>query len=136
VGVQASQWWVSWVLFASNISSMNCAIGLLQYVVDALEEKINLSIPASARPPTLDNSDVVAIDSVVSSLWGNLGDVLDQELEANGFHPSNVPSFAFPPRYKPPCPPVFSNRDSDAETRAGIRVCMEVNDGCGLWNWP
>jgi hypothetical protein len=101
--------------------------------MDTPEDEVNLSISASACPPPFDNSDVVPIDLDVSSGNGSLYDVSDQKLETNCLGPSDVPSFTFSSWDKLPCSPMLSNRDSDAETRAGVRICSQVDEGCWLW---
>lgn len=103
--------------------------------MDAPENEINLSISTSASPPPLNDSDVVTVDFDMCSCGGNPHEVLDQKLETDCFRPSDVSSVSLPSRDKPPCTPVLSNRDSDAEARAGVRVCVEVDDGCWLRYW-
>jgi len=114
---------------------MYCPIVLLQEAVDAPEDLVNLFVSASTCPPSLNDANVVVVDLDMGSGCGDLYDVSDQKFETDCLCPSDVSSLAFPTWDKLPCSPILSNRNSDAPTRAGVRVCTDVDEGPRLWYW-
>ena len=101
------------------------------------EDKVGLPVSTASIPPPLNDNHVVAIElDVCSCCCVVLQNVLNQEFKANRFCPANVPSISFLSWDKLSHSPAFSNCDSNANTRAGVRVCVDVDDGCGFGDWP
>jgi len=58
---------------------------------------------------------------------------VDEKLETDHFHPSDVTSFSFPAGEEAPSSPAVTNGDCNSDTRAHIRESLGVNKL--LWAW-
>ena len=96
--------------------------------VKPLEDLVDRCILTSAIPPTLNHSLVVSIDDEMPSQGASVDKVADQTLEANSFGPANVLMVmqSFPSQDELPGSPVAMDNDADANTRAHIRICVDI----------
>jgi hypothetical protein len=104
------------VKVAADIACVKGAQGGSGEGVDAPENSVDLGVAAAALPPALDDANVVSEDLEVTA-WSRACDkVTDEEFEANGFCPANVPTVTLPARKEAPGPP--TGTDSDCDTNA------------------
>jgi hypothetical protein len=115
----------------TDVPCVDSAHGRSGNGVDASENGVNLNVSTASLPPALDDANVVAEDLEVTACRRAGDKVSDKELKANGLCPANVPAVAFPPRNKAPRPPKGADSDGDANTGAGVRVSMGVDEGLG-----
>jgi hypothetical protein len=73
-------------------------------------------VAASSFPPAFHNSSVISVNLEARN-WvglGGLDDAKDEELESNGFGPTNVTAVSFPSWYEAPGTPPSINPNCDA----------------------
>jgi hypothetical protein len=61
--------------------------------MDPMEDGVSGYIPTSAFPPTLNDPTIVTINLEVAARSVGCEDGVNEELEADSFCPSNVPTF-------------------------------------------
>lgn len=92
--------------------------------MDSTENVVGFNVPVPTIPPTFDDSSVVTVDDNVAMRLREKIEGADEELESNGFGPSNVAlgaPHALPVWVECPSTPPFADDDCNAHARAGIR---------------
>ena len=92
--------------------------------MDLTENVVGFNVPVPTIPPTFDDSSVVTVDDNVAMCLREEIEGADEELESNGFGPSNVvlgAMHALPVWVECPSMPPFTDDDCNAHARAGIR---------------
>lgn len=92
-GKDASEGAIGRVVTAGDVSSVYFvhAIGLNEEFMDSPENNVGLIVAMLAIPPSFDNAGVVIMDDDARSCRGDEIKGADEELEANGFGPTDVP---------------------------------------------
>jgi hypothetical protein len=110
----ASQWLVGWIELAWDISGVEETAAYLLELVNEFEDLIHLSVSAPPFPPPFDDSLVISENAEVSPLRACISDTECHKEKANYFCPANIPSLCLPAWNEPPCSPLLSKHDPNA----------------------
>ena len=122
------------------VSAGNIIRGDTADVVRSLEERVEMfenlvdgAIAVSANAPALDDAGIVPIHDKVLWLIEVSIEIADQELETDGFCPSDVfgTSEHGPIGTQPPGSPALTDDNTDSNARTGIRVGLGIKENGG-----
>lgn len=102
--------------------------------MDATEDDVGWLVPATALPPTFDDTPVVPVNPDVRELVVELEERASKKLEADRFSPSDIPAFTIPTCDEAPRSPTTLDDDANADPGAGVRVGTEIGDLVWTWN--
>ena len=111
----SSGWSVCGVGGAGYIPGKQLAAMSVQKGVDLLEYLVDLVVSAAARPPSLNNPSVIAINFELRSWFDFLDDGSHEELHTDCLCPGDVSALALPTRSESPSSPVVPDDNSDAD---------------------
>jgi len=97
VEVFSVRWTISWIFFAGDVSHVETDVLRFREGMDVLEYVVGGFVPASAFPPTLDDSSVVPENLGVSASGCGWCEREDEEPASDCFCPPDVPAIGFPP---------------------------------------